>query len=401
MRRGSRRLNSSTSAPSPRKPATSAAMRSLSFTRSSAAPVTEISPPCVASAASAGSSSMRPGTSTGSISTGRSDACLTVSEPSGSAPDAVDPVARRRARPSARGRRGTPCASGSRPRHRCSTDGPGSAGRGGGPERGRREVAGHRDVGGRQRLPPATRHPQRLDRDVGAERRQRPLGVVAGLRGLGHRRDALGVQAGQQHGALDLRAGDGRLVARSPCRGRPSTVSGGHPPVGGRCARPSAPAGRSRAASAGGDSDASPVSVAANRWPASTPIRKRIVVPELPASSGAAGGTESAQAAAPRRARRCRPGRGLADGDAERRRHASVDRQSPPGASPRIVVRPVARAARMSVPVRDRLVARHAHGAPEAAGRRDDALERQGSRLHYSISRVAGLWYGESRGGRR
>ena len=35
------------------------------------------------------------------------------------------------------------------------------------------------------------------------------------------------------------------------------------------------------------DSDASPTSVAENGWPASTPASSRIVVPELPASSGA------------------------------------------------------------------------------------------------------------------
>ena len=52
----------------PRNPATSAAMRSLSLTRSSPAPRTVTSPPCAASAAMAGSSSIRPGTSSGAIS---------------------------------------------------------------------------------------------------------------------------------------------------------------------------------------------------------------------------------------------------------------------------------------------------------------------------------------------
>ena len=46
-------------------PSASAEMRSLSLTRSSCAPVTRSSPPCVASAASTGSSSMTPGTSAG------------------------------------------------------------------------------------------------------------------------------------------------------------------------------------------------------------------------------------------------------------------------------------------------------------------------------------------------
>src|SRR5262249_11886188 len=48
--------------PIARKPATRAAIRSLSFTRSSPAPRTSTWPPCTASAAIAGSSSIRPGT---------------------------------------------------------------------------------------------------------------------------------------------------------------------------------------------------------------------------------------------------------------------------------------------------------------------------------------------------
>ena len=49
---------SSASIPSARNPATRTAMRSLSFTRSSPAPRTSTRPPCAASAAIAGSSSM-------------------------------------------------------------------------------------------------------------------------------------------------------------------------------------------------------------------------------------------------------------------------------------------------------------------------------------------------------
>ena len=48
--------------------------------------------------------------------------------------------------------------------------------------------------------------------DFDAERRQRPLGMVPGLRRLDHLRRTVGVQAGQQNGALHLGAGDGRLV---------------------------------------------------------------------------------------------------------------------------------------------------------------------------------------------
>ena len=48
-------------------------MRSLSLTRSSCAPVTRSSPPWVANAPSTGSSSMTPGTSSGSITVGASE----------------------------------------------------------------------------------------------------------------------------------------------------------------------------------------------------------------------------------------------------------------------------------------------------------------------------------------
>ena len=68
---------SSASMPSARNPATSAAMRSLSLTRSSAAPLTVTSPPCAASAAMAGSSSIRPGISSGRMSMGCTRSCST------------------------------------------------------------------------------------------------------------------------------------------------------------------------------------------------------------------------------------------------------------------------------------------------------------------------------------
>ena len=71
--------SSSTSTPRARKPVTSALMRSLSFTRSSPAPVTSSSPPNVASAASAGSSSISPGTSSGAIRT--SATAVAVADP--------------------------------------------------------------------------------------------------------------------------------------------------------------------------------------------------------------------------------------------------------------------------------------------------------------------------------
>ncbi|MNI43240.1 hypothetical protein D3C73_975640 [compost metagenome] len=77
-------------------------------------------------------------------------------------------------------------------------------------ERSRGEVGRHHDVGRAQALATAQAGLARRERDVHAERGQHALGVVTGRVRLGHAGLAMRVQARQQHGGLDLRAGHGR-----------------------------------------------------------------------------------------------------------------------------------------------------------------------------------------------
>ncbi|MCK7529368.1 MAG: hypothetical protein MZV64_73385 [Ignavibacteriales bacterium] len=122
----------------------------------------------------------------------------------------------------------------------------------------------------------------------------------------------------------------------------------------------------------------------------------------MPASSGLAGRREAAQAAAldqPHgtvRARAC----------ADVRRRAPrgtriVERQSPPGASPRIVVRPVARAPRMRARCEIDLSPGHAKRPPKRRAGRTTRSTRRSHVCTIASARCSGLWYGESRSGRR
>ena len=189
--------------------------------------------------------------------------------------------------------------------------------------------------------PPATRHRAPARPRCRRRSRQRPFGVVARRPGSVTHRGALGVQPGQQHGALHLRARDRRLVVDCRAAGRPSTVAGRQPPVGGRCARPSRSSGSATRRIGRRLSEASPVSVAANAWPASTPIRQ-------PRRGAGVAGIER------RRGRnRVRPGPAPvdvpdgavgADGSPMRRRAPpgtpAWTGSPPPGASPRIACGP-------------------------------------------------------------
>ena len=107
----------------------------------------------------------------------------------------------------------------------------GNRGRGDGPESGGRRIPGHR-----QRQRAERRAAGDADGAVGAghrraERLERPLGVVPRRRPLANPRDAPGVQAGQQHRALHLCAGDRRgigdaLQGAAPDTQRRAPVSG-------------------------------------------------------------------------------------------------------------------------------------------------------------------------------
>ena len=135
--------------------------------------------------------------------------------------------------------------------------------------------AGHRDASS-------------VDVDASAEGGERSFGVVAGRSRLEHARRPVRVQTGQQHRALDLRA----RASRARVQWRAAAFPGWSAARGRRsrqCGRPCARAASMTRRIGRRDSDASPTSVAENGCPASTPASRRIVVPELPASSGADG----------------------------------------------------------------------------------------------------------------
>ncbi len=226
------------------RPSASAEMRSLSLTRSSAAPVTRRSPPCVASAASTGSSSMRPGTSAGAMSIGLQPAVAdddpahrfaAVARPrfdvdvSAHAAQDVDDCRSRWIEADGvdcdlRIRAAMPRRPSRRPRTKCrpapcsvaavqplaTLDGD------------RQPVAGSRRC--RTRSSPRSVWSRVCTASV--------TRVIA-----------VGVQAGEQHGALDLRARDfGVEVDGRRWRCHESSAADGRPRT--RCARPCARAGR-------------------------------------------------------------------------------------------------------------------------------------------------------------
>ena len=112
--------------PSARNPATSTEMRSLSLTRSSPAPLTDTRPPQAASAATAGSSSINAGTSSGEISTSPVRSPSTTIVPRGSS--ALRPVSRTSTRaPNLRSTSINPVRVGLSPTSSICTRDPGSA----------------------------------------------------------------------------------------------------------------------------------------------------------------------------------------------------------------------------------------------------------------------------------
>ncbi len=89
-------------------------------------------------------------------------------------------------------------------------------GRGGGNPEGRRgDVAGNGELAGVQGLATLDFDGVAFDRDRGAKSAQRQLGVIACCRGLHNSGRAVGLEAGQKHRALDLRAGHFSGVANA------------------------------------------------------------------------------------------------------------------------------------------------------------------------------------------
>ena len=192
-------------------PATSAVIRSLSLTRSSAAPLTVTSPPCAASAAMAGSSSMRPGTSSGAMVIGRILSCSTTTVPRGSPPSSSEADTCTRA-PNRRRTSSRPVRDGFRPTSSISTREPGIAAAATSQNAADEKSPGTCERPALQALAAGDRHGQAVHGRPAAEGGQRALGVVARRGRLGDAGRALGVQAGEQDGALDLRARHVRLV---------------------------------------------------------------------------------------------------------------------------------------------------------------------------------------------
>ena len=291
--------SSRTRAPSAARPSARAAMRSLSLTRSSPAPVIVNGPSAQAAAtARAGTSSISEGTRAGSTVVPRSlDEDATI-EPTGSGS-----LASRRA--------STLAAHG--PQH---LDEGGAGGGeqdaveahlGVGQDEGRHHQEGRaRGVAGHDDVRPAQ---ARAAADGGGEaRRARRVTPKAGsIRsvwsrlGAGSRTvvRALGLQAGEQDRRLHLRARDRQVVGR--CRGgaRRRSSSGACRRSSARW-RPSRAAGRPRARAGRRRSDSSPVSTERNGRPARAPASMRIVDPEFSASRTAARRAPGVEAAARR-----------------------------------------------------------------------------------------------------
>ena len=164
------------------------------------------------------------------------------------------------------------------------------AGQGGGrdgPERGRRNIAGNGGFHGLEGLEPLQPDGVAVAIDPDTKRGEGQLRMISCGDRLVNRCATFGLEARQQHGALDLRAGhvgrevDGRQPSARDREGRQPSLDSKRAPirVSGAMMRRM---GRRR-------SESSPVIVAANRCAARTPESSRVVVPELPASRWPAG----------------------------------------------------------------------------------------------------------------
>ena len=197
---------------------------------------------------------------------------------------------------------------------------------------------------GRQGAPADPDHPtgpDPLELDVGARRGQHLLGVGPGGDRLVDHRLALGGEAGQQDGRLDLGAGHRRRVVDARAGRRRSPTRGGSRGRPCPSTRPPWPAAGSATRSMGRcASESSPVRVVVPGRAAATPASSRSPVPELPRSRVAAGARAGdrppAMVTRPSAVRRRRRGRPPRPGSGPRRR---------PSESPSMVEVPSASAA--------------------------------------------------------
>ena len=128
------------------------------------------------------------------------------------------------------------------------------------------------------------------DRDLCAEMRQQPLGVVAARLVLDHGGGARRRQPGEQHRRLDLGRGHRRTVDDRHRIARTFNVSGKRPPVPTWSARaPMSRSGSSTRCIGRARSDASPSKAATIGQPATAPMTSLAPVPELPKSRAASG----------------------------------------------------------------------------------------------------------------
>ncbi len=234
------------------------------------------------------------------------------------------------------------------------------------------EIRRHRDRrAARARWPPssATVAPSRSTSTPKA--RQHPLGVIARGRRLGDAGAAAALQARQQQGRFHLRAGDRQGVVDGAQR---ADRRGSAPAAGPRACRCRAPISRSGTATRSIGrrmSEASPISVESKACPASSPMNRRMAVPALPMSSGAAA---AAQALAGRRRARAR----VVLAAARCARPAPAARAASPG-NPRSARKPVicglalGDAAEHQRAVRDRFVAGHRELAGDRRPARPDS----------------------------
>ena len=239
------------------------------------------------------------------------------------------------------------------------------------PDGGRGRVPGHWQRSSAARWPPGRPTDAvpsaRPAVDVQAERGKSAFRMIACRQRLGDRCRPVGGEAGQHDGALDLGARHRRRPGDRPERAAVDDER--------RAARRSEPM-RAPIAVSGSitrrigrrRSDSSPVTVVRNGRPARSPASRRIVVPELPASSGTDGAPQAVPAAA-------------VDDDGVRRRASSIrtprraqarDRGRDVGAGRQAAstgVVPRRDGAQHDVAVGDGLVAGNAECAEHASGR--------------------------------
>ena len=262
--------------------------------------------------------------------------------------------------------------------------------RGDGRERRRRQVAGHAQVARLQPLAAAHRDGAAVNRGRHAERLERALGVIAGGRRLGDAGRALGVQAGQQHGALHLGARHLGLIVDGVQRAAVDHDRAAGRPRRPRTGRPSASSGAITRRIGRRVSEASPNSVVAKGWAARTPASIRMVRPGIATVEPGRGRDKPAAGPGPRSSPGPSSGAAGACDTPRAARQASVDCTVGAG---RVVGErgdAVGQGGQNRVAMRDRLVAGNSDSASHGAG----GSNHERHAVHYSnLTGFPALWY--------